>query len=38
MTRADYFNDPTTAPRQLHDDILGLVGVLPKLKNGNATA
>jgi len=31
MTRADYFNDPTTALVKLRDDIIGLAIALPKL-------
>ncbi len=34
MTRADYFNDPTTALVKLHDDIIGLASVFPQLKKG----
>ncbi len=37
MTRADYFNDPTTALVKLHDDIIGLVSVFPVLQKEAAT-
>jgi len=31
-TREDLLNDPTTALAKLHDDIIGLAGLIPKLK------